>query len=196
MEYEVNDMKTVTLKLSSVTPLIMHNGQLANPMNPISLEMKKISGKRNKTESDLTELARLEFVGGLYPGDDGSPAIPGKVVIGTLRNGARKVKSGKRVEAGVFARGPFPLLYQGPRTPMDLWSDESFRLQEIVTVGQAKIVRTRPIFRDWAVQVELQYNENVVNEKDLVEWLSIAGEQVGIGDWRTGGYGLFTVEKI
>lgn len=189
-------MKNVALKLSSVTPLLMHNGQLANPMNPISLEMRKISGKRGKTESDLIELARLEFVGGLYLNSDKVPVIPGKLILATLRNGARKVKSGKKVESGVFCRGSFPLEYQGPTSVEELWNDESFRLQEIVTVSQSKIMRTRPMFDPWAVQISVLYNENVVNERDLVEWMSIAGEQVGIGDWRSGGYGLFTVEKV
>ena len=189
-------MKIVGLRLSSTTPLLLHNGQMANPMNPISREMKKISGKRGKTDADLTELARLEFVGGMYTDDKGVPAIPGKVILGSLRNGARKLKKGKSVESGVFIRGPFPLQYDGPKTIEELWNDESFRLQEVVTIGQSKIVRTRPMFSNWGLEVEILFNENLVNEADIVEWMSIAGEQVGIGDWRTGGYGLFTVEKI
>src|SRR3990167_9259985 len=124
-------MRNVTLKLSSTTPLLLHNVQMANPMNPISREMKKISGKRGKTDADLIELARLEFVGGMYTNSDGAPAIPGKVILGSLRNGARKLKKGKSVESGVFVRGPFALQYDGPKTVEELWNDESFRLQEV-----------------------------------------------------------------
>ena len=188
-------MKSVQLKMSSLTPLIMHNGQMANPLHPISLEIKKISGKRGKTEADLQELARLEFLGGLYL-SDGKPCIPGKMLVASLRNGARRLRSGKKVEAGVFCQRSFPLLYDGPAKPEQLWADESYRLVEIVRVTTSRIVRTRPKFEKWGAEIEFLFNENVINSSDIVEWMSVAGEQVGIGDWRSGGYGLYTIEKI
>jgi hypothetical protein len=52
--------QTLRFKLISVAPLLCHNGQLADPLNDIARQMKKISSKREKTDTDLEELARLE----------------------------------------------------------------------------------------------------------------------------------------
>lgn len=59
-------MKKFTLTLTGVTPLLVHNARLADPLDPIVRQTKPISGKRSKTEEDHLELARLEFIGGLY----------------------------------------------------------------------------------------------------------------------------------
>src|SRR5512147_548873 len=99
-------------KLTGVVPLLMHNGQLANPINPIVKDIKKISGKRDKTEADLEELARLEWYGSLYL-DEGRPCIPGEVLEATFLAGSKKKKKGPQAKAGVFCDQNFPLVYNG-----------------------------------------------------------------------------------
>ncbi len=69
-------MKDLKLKFTSVSPLVMHNGELANPFNEFTQKIKKISSKRGKTEADMKEMARLEFHGGLYT-TNGFVIIPG-----------------------------------------------------------------------------------------------------------------------
>ena len=86
--------ETLEVHIQGVVPLILHNGQLVNPLNPISKEMKKISSKRAKTESDYEELARLEFMGSLYLNEKKEPVIPGECIEATLINAAKKSKKG------------------------------------------------------------------------------------------------------
>jgi hypothetical protein len=89
-----------------------------------------------------------------------------------------------------------PLIqYDGPETADELWKDESFRFCRIVKVGTARVMRTRPIFRDWIVDIELDVNTDLVNETQVFNWLKTAGEQCGAFEWRPK-YGLFKVEKI
>ena len=45
---------------------MMHNARLANPLDPLVQEIKKLTGKRKKTEDDLLQIARLEWEGGFY----------------------------------------------------------------------------------------------------------------------------------
>ena len=71
-------LQSVTLKLSG-SSIIPHNGQTADPRNRFSKAMKLISGKRKKTDSDLDELARLEFLAGLYL-EGGDIVIPSYVL--------------------------------------------------------------------------------------------------------------------
>ena len=37
---------TKTYNVRGVTPLMMHNGNIANPMNKIAIELKKLTGKK------------------------------------------------------------------------------------------------------------------------------------------------------
>ena len=175
--------------------MIPHNGQLADPLNEWTKKISAISSKRHKVESDLEEMARLEFLGSLYL-NGGEPCIPQTVIEGCLvgKGGAsRKLRAGVTVQAAVFCEGPLPLEYDGPRAPLDLWADARFRLRVAVKVGQAKVMRTRPIFEEWAASGSLAYNPDLVNAESLRDWLKLAGSEVGIMDWRPK-FGRFTVK--
>ena len=87
--------KTIDFHIRGVAPLLMHNGQLANPMNKFAKAMKAVTSKRKKTDEDHIELARLEFLGGLYADDQGRAVLPGEVIEGTIVAGAKKTKKGK-----------------------------------------------------------------------------------------------------
>lgn len=79
----------------------MHSGRLADPLNPIAKAVKKVSSKRMKTDADFAELARLEFLGGLYL-HRGEPCIPGEVLEAALIEAARKMRRGQQAKAGVI----------------------------------------------------------------------------------------------
>jgi hypothetical protein len=51
--------------------------------------MKRVSGKRAKTDADFEELARLEFLGGLYL-HNGEPCLPGEVIEAALVEAAAR----------------------------------------------------------------------------------------------------------
>jgi hypothetical protein len=145
--------------------------------------MKAISGKRSKTEADFDELARLEFLGGLYMGKNG-PVIPPQNIRGMLIVAARKRREGKLAEAGVFVMNNTELEYDGPKDADSLWEDESFRHRAIVRVRNNRVARTRPIFNEWEAKVKVTYDDDVLNESQLDEWFEISGSIIGQGDWR------------
>ena len=57
------------------SPLVMHNERLADPLDEYVRDIAKLSRKRQKTEADHLEIARLEFLGGLYLNGDGVPSV-------------------------------------------------------------------------------------------------------------------------
>lgn len=188
-------MQALSFRIVGISPLVMHNGQLADPANQWSRAVKEISGKRKKTDSDYEEMARLEWLGGLYLKDK-EPCIPGYVFEGCLigkGGAARKERMGKESAAALWVMDDFPLEYDGPRDPHELWKDETFRLQALVIVGSARIVRTRPLFKKWAANIEVQYNSDLLNDDMVHRWVEVAGEQVGLMDWRPK-FGRFAVE--
>ena len=192
MSYE-----TIQFQITGVSPLIMHNGQLADPLNTFSKQIKKISGKRAKTDADHEEIARLEFLGSLYL-HNGEPCIPGHVIEGGLsgRGGAaRKVKRGKEAAQGIICVGPFSLEYEGARDPKGLWENKDFVLRVAVRLKGSKIMRTRPIFREWAAKIEVEYNPQIVNCQDVIDWMTVLGATIGIMDWRPK-FGRFEIEVL
>ncbi len=175
-------IEKVRFHVAGVVPMLMHNGQLANPLNKWSKEMKKVSSKRKKTDEDYERMAYLEFMGGLYLDEDLSPCVPGEVLTACIIEGAKKQKRGTAFKPAVFVQGNYPLIYKGPRDPESLWKQEEFRDIRGVRVGQAKVMRTRPRFKTWELKFEVDYNPKLVNKEEIEEAVVAAGQQCGIGD--------------
>ncbi len=188
----------VRIGVRGTTPLITHNIRLANPLDPIAKAMKGISAKRTKTEDDYVQLARLEFEGGLYLDPEVGPFLPGANVEKCIVEGARVTKQGKQVERGLFVvDNTIPLLYTGPRSAEKLWADENFRNVSAVRIGQQRIMRTRPMFRSWALDVDAELDPGLLSVDQLQAIITDAGSMVGLGDYRPR-YGRFeaTVEAL
>jgi hypothetical protein len=188
MEY-----KRLTFKIRGVSPLVMHNGQLADPLNKHSKEMRKISGKTKKTEADFEQLAKLESFGSLYL-HNGAPCIPGEVLEAGFIEASRKNRRGQQAKAGIVSDGFWPLEFGGPKSPDDLWLDEKYRLSAGVRIKQNRIIRTRPIFREWESTVSLDFLPDQLDKAEVVETMGILGRTIGLGDWRPR-FGRFEVVK-
>jgi hypothetical protein len=180
-------------RITGVSPLVMRNGQTANPLNRFAKGIKQISGKRNKTDADHEELGRLEWLGSLYL-KDGEPCLPGELLEACIIRAASSKKRGKQAKAGILCLGASSLEYEGPRDPLELWRVEEFRLQAGVKVGSSRVIRTRPIFREWAADIEVRFNPLLLNASEICEFLTSAGEVEGIGDWRPR-FGRFEVQQ-
>lgn len=69
-----------------------------------------------------------------------------------------------------------------------------------VTVGSSRHIRVRPLFTDWAFSFRLTVWEELLTEKSVADICQIAGNAIGIGDWRPtapkkpGPYGRFSVD--
>ena len=185
----------IEFKINGVVPLLMHNGQLANPRNEIVKAIKEITSNRKKTDADLVELMHLEFMGGLYLNSEGKIVIPGESVEAMLKAGATKKKLGKAFTAGVICDGEWILDYDGPKDPEKLFLDENFVFTRPAKVCKARIMRTRAIFRRWSLSFVVHFNDQVVNRKDVIDAAITAGSLSGLGDWRPK-FGRFEVEDM
>lgn len=176
-------MQQLSFTIIGVSPLLLHNGRLSDPLDQIAKQLKRLTSKRDKTDADQEETARVEWFGSLYL-KDGAPCIPGEVLEAHLVDCAKKRKKGTQAKAGLYCDGNFPLEYVGPKTPEALWEDPIFRLTCGARVQRNRVPRTRPIFRQWGLTFTVTCNENLLNPADLRDFLRIGGEQVGICDWR------------
>lgn len=187
-------MYEFTITIEGTAPLLMHNSRLANPLDPATRALKKVTGKRNKTEEDHAEMARLEFLGGLYHDPDIGPYIPGENIWRCLWDAAKKYKMGVKVKEGVFITSDInPLAYGGPREATELWADENFRHMASVKVGMSRTMRCRPQFREWRVAADGVLDPSLLEPSNLESIAETAGQLIGLGDWRPR-FGRFIAE--
>ena len=187
------DYQTLHFKITGVSPLLMHNGQLADPLNPHAKGLAQVAAKRRKTEADYLRIGELEFLGGLYL-SGGRPCIPAEMMEAALVRGAMQERRGPKAKAGLLVRDDLRLVYEGPIDPHALWLDEAFRLRSPVRIGTSKVMRTRPVFRAWSADLAVDFLPTLLNAQDVHSFLNTVGGQVGIGDWRPR-FGRFRLEN-
>ena len=180
------NMKELNFHLVGKAPLILHNGQLSDPLNYHSQRIAEIASKRKKTIKDLEELAHREWIGSLYWDDEIGVYIPGANIERMLRDAAAKSKDGKSVQAGCIVEDDSPLIYNfdGEKTVEGLWESQQFFSRDSCKVGQSRVIRTRPCFEQWELQFTVTYDPEIVNATKIKDFVSLAGKQIGLGDWR------------
>jgi hypothetical protein len=178
-------MKTVRLKLTGTRPLLMHNGQLADPTNTHTKEIKTITSKRGKTEADFEELRKLEWLGSLYLDEHGRPCITEDMILGALISGARKTKKGKQAESAVLCEAPsYAINHAGPSDLLEMFEAGKFCDYRGVVIGQSRVMRARPRFDVWSAEVALCVDEETINVGEVLDAMSTAGRLIGMGDFR------------
>ncbi len=185
-------MKTLNIHIRGIGPMLCHNDRGADPLDPLKKEQAKVTGKRKKTEEDHEEISRLDWYLGLYSKDD-MAIMPTWNVFACMRDGARLTKRGKDVErAVIFEEEAVPILYDGPKNIDALFADKRFVHRCTVGNQRNRVIRTRPIFREWELKFAVGFDESVLNPEDIVSILESSGRYVGLGDYRPR-YGRFEV---
>lgn len=192
-------MDTVHVKIVGTSPLMMHNGRLVNPLDDIVKEMRKITSKTKKTEEDHDQLARLEFIGGLYYDSKIGPYIPANCIWATVRSGARLQKKGPAVERGLIVVDNMNQLeYVGTRKATEMYDAGFADIRNAKPPGASgQVMRCRPKFDPpWSVRFTLMFDAAQMDAEELRHWIEQAGFLLGICDGRKGlGMGRFTVEE-
>lgn len=189
-------MKRFEATLHGTAPLLMHNERLADPTSKYSKGMKALTGKRKKTDEDHADIKRAEWWGGLYTNpDETEVVVPVDWILACTLGGAKKSKDGPKVKSGVFEVTPeFPLEYEGKREITALFEDGRFVDYRGVGVNGKRVMRCRPRFPNWSLKVKLDYDETVLDARELLQYLTVAGQLLGIGDYRPR-FGRFTVTQ-
>lgn len=193
------EIKRVDVRIEGIVPIIIHNVQLANPLNEWAQKIKVFSGKRKKTESDILKIQELEFMGSLYFDKEAGPYLPSQYIEAALASSmyAAKRISKAKTKAGLYADNPIiPLEYNGPRDMDKMWDSGKFHRCDMVKVATARVLRCRPCFPlPWAADFSLTIISSAIDPADIYEGLVYAGQFVGIGDWRPK-FGRFNVVKF
>lgn len=173
------------LTLTGTRDLLMHSSRLADPRDPATKELKGITGKLKKTDDDYEQLARLEHAAGMYHDADLGPYIPGMNIERCIYDSAKMSSQGPRVLQGLVITSPVnPLVYRGPRDIEGLWVDENFRYYKSVVIKKNRVMRCRPLFREWKLEALGELDTELMSFDTLSKIVVRAGARVGLGDYR------------
>jgi hypothetical protein len=95
---------TMTLRLDGQRPLLMNSSAKADPLNPIKIELDRLTSKRDKTVADHEQIAKAEWHAGLWL-QDGKPCIPSEAIEST-RPPAPGAKASRRKPGFVVSCRP------------------------------------------------------------------------------------------
>ena len=184
----------VLIELTGTTTLLMHNDRLADKADELTKAIAEITAKKtNRTETDDAEIERLEFMGGLYYDPGLGPYIPTANLVRCFENAAKVIRQGANlVRAFAVTTDRVRLEYAGSRKPAELWADPLHHDRRLVGIQRGKVIRVRPCFRQWALTVEAELLEDVMDLDTIKRIVQSAGRMEGLGDARKLGLGRFT----
>jgi hypothetical protein len=188
--------KELLIRWTGIRPLLICNGELANPLNPEVMRMKPFATKRNKTEQETRELAKMQFMAGLYYDPEIGPFLPVPNIQRALQQGAAKNKKERIFKSSLLVEGMVgkqrdkaaaKLIYEGPTDPEKLYGNGTTQFVHQCMGklnGKTSVLVTRPIFPIWAVEFVAIFEEDSVTPIDVATASTLAGRLVGIGTWR------------
>ena len=187
-------LNTIKVRVIGLRPLLMHADKFANPLDPLTKAHKELTGKRKKTDEDHEAIARSEWLGGMYI-DEVGPYLPGVNLESCLVAGGKLSKLGTQLKRSVEVMDEkCYLIYKGPKTATELW-DAGFTDARSVKVQTARLMRYRPMFREWSCEVELAYDPESIYREQVIKCLEDGGQFCGVGDYRPK-FGRFRVEVL
>ena len=187
-------MEIIKAKLIGKRPLLMRSDKFADPLNPLTKAHKELTSKRKKTDEDHEAIAKSEWLGGLYIDEEG-PYIPGINIESCLVAGGKLSKLGTQLKRSIEVMDErCHLKYKGPKEAEALWN-AGFYDARSVKVQQARLMRYRPLFREWECSVEIAFDPESINRDSVIKCLEDGGQYCGVGDYRPK-FGRFNVEVM
>ena len=194
-------MKTSIITITGTSAILLSCDTLADPLDPRTVEHKRLTATRGKAKTDevVLAIAKSQYINGVYYNEQTGVHIPAINIKKCLEEGAKLTRDGDKVRKGVMIMEDcVPLEYGQKLTPLQLWDKGAeFLDKRSVVVGQAKVMCYRPKFSTWSLTFEIDYDEDIIQPSFIENYFSAAGKYVGLGGFRpakNGMFGRFTVE--
>lgn len=201
IELKPIEIKSITLNIVGVSPLIVHNWDVKVRQEMLDKQMGKAKTKKHNIKNPVRDFIEslywLEGKPEEYTEEAFENAIKNGAKFGFPANGlkASAVSAGYRAgvtkdkvsQYGAFhINGEFIEIQGAPRMREDM-----------VRVGMgAADIRFRGQFDEWSSPVSIKYNSGIMSAEQLVNLFRLGGFAVGIGEWRpekSGQFGMYEV---
>lgn len=185
-------MNKIEVTLVGTRGLLMHADILSDPLNALTKEHKARTSKKKKTDEDYEAIAHSEWKSSLYFDDELGPYIPSQNIEACICDGAKISRLGRDIKRSVeVMQLKNKLEFRGKRDLKSLWNN-NFYLACSVKVKQARLMRYRPFFANWSVDCEVAFDNQMLEEQQVIKCLTDAGLYCGLCDFRPK-YGRFDV---
>jgi hypothetical protein len=185
-------MQTATLTASGIGGLLLNNPQCVDRFNSFARRMKAINDKKTRrTDDDYLELRDLEVASKLYFDDAAAGVyVPGTWVIESIAGSAFGVAklSRDKTRGSLFVQTmKIPLKYAGMelvKAPADIIKNPKFVHTMALPQGQVRVVKCFPIFHNWSFEVNVEFDDSIMDFGMLSRIAEYSGKYVGYGDLR------------
>ncbi|MES2634003.1 MAG: hypothetical protein V4669_13600 [Pseudomonadota bacterium] len=171
------------LRIRGDSPLICHAWSEKAKKQMLDKQMKKAK------QAQAAKNPQADYEDSLYKLPEGGYGFPAVAFKAAAVDACSSIAGVTKVEA----RGAFHIV--GDMVKIE--GDPSPR-EDMVRVGMGTAdIRYRGEFREWAAEITLRYNANVLSAEQIANLFNTAGFAVGVGEWRPqrdGSYGMFHVE--
>ena len=183
------DARRFSVRIVGTSPLIQH----AWSQKAILMMRDKHAGKKTKTR-DVRDPGK-EAKEAAYYMPDGVYAVPLMAIKSAIISAAHKDLGIEKtlVRKALFLRAP---VRGSMNTPMVKHSEPFVREDQVRVGNDSADLRYRPQFDEWEVELDIEYDHELLQPADIVNLINRAGFGVGIGEWRpekSGEFGRFAV---
>lgn len=178
------DLRLANIRIIGTSPLISHRWSEKAKKEMLDKQMKKATKKKEAKDPDA------DYESSLYRLEDGRCGFPAIAFKSTAVTACSQIDGITKV----LARGAFHVL--GDLIPIE---GEPQKREDMVRVGMGVAdIRYRGEFPEWACDIPVQYNAQVISLEQLINLFQYAGFAVGIGEWRperNGNCGMFRIAQ-
>ena len=122
--------------------------------------------------------------------------MPGINLEALLVKGGKKSRLGTDFKTGVLVPSDYRIRHKYEnRTVKSLLTEPDFVDSRLVVVQRSRIVRTRPILKNWSIDFQIQYLPSVVSASQIEKALEDASMYIGMGDFAPR-FGKFTLANF
>lgn len=200
--------KDFAVTIKGLAPLLMHNGRLNDKRDPFAIELSRCVKLGKKSDEWALKSEDVEWGGGLYHtgtaeiqdgvvdfASDARVIVPADNLWSCIVEGATVCRMGAAMRAALLIDQDAILEYDGPKDLNKLGAHPAFKSRKRAKVGQAGVMRTRPMFRSWGLSFVAALELGQIDADALRVSLTDAGARKGLGDW-TPRYGRFELVSL
>ena len=193
---------TMKAEITGITPMILHNGRTANPLDPYAKKMKALTSKRNKTDEDIEELLLVQWESALYWNDEIGLYMPSENLYAAFYKAAKKFKLGVKCSAVSFPEAiGYPIKTTNATNFQAMKGDPNNKFIKTVVVQKSKTISCRPIFNTWALDFSLEFETTTIDANEIKTILVCMAQRIGLGVWtpgspKPGTHGKFLIKKL
>lgn len=196
------NLEKFEITIEGITPLILHNCQMSNPLNKFSKQVKVYTSKRTKTEEDHEKILNIQWESALYWSDSIGLYMPWENLYSCMLKAAKNHKMGQKM-GGISFSDPigYPIITKNHKSLDLLKKDDNNKFVKMVSIQRSKTLSCRPIFHEWSVSFSFEIDPSFITANEMKTILETMKERGGLGVWRPtspqpGPYGRFTFKSF